>query len=59
MRQATKQYNYDESYWTSSEYNENEAYRLSGKGQMIYAKSNYKKNISTNNPSFVRAIIEF
>ena len=59
VRQDTQQYRYDESYWTSTEYNDQEAYRLSGKGQMIYAKSKYPKSFSTNNPSFVRAIIEF
>lgn len=56
---SSNQYRHDESYWTSTEYNNQEAYRLSGKGQMIYNKTDYKKNISTNNPSFVRAIIEF
>lgn len=59
VKQTSTQYRYDEAYWTSTEFNSSEAYRLSGKGQMIYNKTNYKKNISTNNPSFVRAIIEF
>lgn len=53
-------YQYDESYWTSTEGNDvTQAYRVSGKGQIIYNKKNYTKAISTNNPTFVRAIIDF